>query len=226
MATFVLIHGAGSDGWYWHLVVPELEARGHDRAGARPALRRRRRRLHRLRPHGGRRRSARRRPTWCWSRSRWPGSPHRSCASRCRSTCSCSSRRWCRGPARAARRVVGRHRGGRRPAPARPIDPVEDFLHDLPTTCARRRWRTLSAGSRARRSSGRTRCRRGPRCRRGSSPARRTGSSRSSSCGASCRSGSASLPTRSTGGHLPALARPSSWPSASTPTGRVTGDVR
>jgi pimeloyl-ACP methyl ester carboxylesterase len=29
VATFVLIHGAGSDGWYWHLVVPELEARGH-----------------------------------------------------------------------------------------------------------------------------------------------------------------------------------------------------
>ena len=30
MATYVLIHGASSDSWYWHLVVPELEARGHD----------------------------------------------------------------------------------------------------------------------------------------------------------------------------------------------------
>jgi pimeloyl-ACP methyl ester carboxylesterase len=30
VATFVLIHGAGSEGWYWHLVVPELRARGHD----------------------------------------------------------------------------------------------------------------------------------------------------------------------------------------------------
>jgi pimeloyl-ACP methyl ester carboxylesterase len=30
MATYVLIHGAGSDSWYWHLVVPELRARGHD----------------------------------------------------------------------------------------------------------------------------------------------------------------------------------------------------
>ena len=30
MATFVLIHGAGSDAWYWHLVAPELTARGHD----------------------------------------------------------------------------------------------------------------------------------------------------------------------------------------------------
>jgi pimeloyl-ACP methyl ester carboxylesterase len=30
MATYVLIHGAGSDSWYWHLVVPELAARGHD----------------------------------------------------------------------------------------------------------------------------------------------------------------------------------------------------
>lgn len=30
MATYVLIPGAGSDSWYWHLVVPELRARGHD----------------------------------------------------------------------------------------------------------------------------------------------------------------------------------------------------
>jgi pimeloyl-ACP methyl ester carboxylesterase len=30
MATYVLIHGAGSDSWYWHLVAPQLEARGHD----------------------------------------------------------------------------------------------------------------------------------------------------------------------------------------------------
>ncbi|MGD9705980.1 MAG: alpha/beta hydrolase, partial [Acidimicrobiia bacterium] len=30
MATYVLIHGAGSDSWYWHLVVPLLEERGHD----------------------------------------------------------------------------------------------------------------------------------------------------------------------------------------------------
>jgi pimeloyl-ACP methyl ester carboxylesterase len=29
MATFVLIPGAGSDSWYWHLVVPRLEAAGH-----------------------------------------------------------------------------------------------------------------------------------------------------------------------------------------------------
>jgi pimeloyl-ACP methyl ester carboxylesterase len=30
MATFVLIHGAGSDSWYWHLVGPRLQAHGHD----------------------------------------------------------------------------------------------------------------------------------------------------------------------------------------------------
>lgn len=30
MATYVLIHGAGSDSWYWHLVEPELRALGHD----------------------------------------------------------------------------------------------------------------------------------------------------------------------------------------------------
>lgn len=30
VATYVLIHGAGSDSWYWHLVAPKLRARGHD----------------------------------------------------------------------------------------------------------------------------------------------------------------------------------------------------
>ena len=30
MATFVLIHGAGDVGWYWHLVEQELRRRGHD----------------------------------------------------------------------------------------------------------------------------------------------------------------------------------------------------
>jgi pimeloyl-ACP methyl ester carboxylesterase len=30
VATYVLIHGAGSDSWYWHLVTPELRARGHE----------------------------------------------------------------------------------------------------------------------------------------------------------------------------------------------------
>jgi dienelactone hydrolase len=30
MATFVLIHGAGDVGWYWHLVEEELRTRGHD----------------------------------------------------------------------------------------------------------------------------------------------------------------------------------------------------
>jgi pimeloyl-ACP methyl ester carboxylesterase len=30
MATYVLIHGAGDVGWYWHLVDAELRGRGHD----------------------------------------------------------------------------------------------------------------------------------------------------------------------------------------------------
>ena len=30
MATYVLIHGAGDSGWYWHLVAAELQERGHD----------------------------------------------------------------------------------------------------------------------------------------------------------------------------------------------------
>jgi hypothetical protein len=29
MTTFVLIHGAGDAGWYWHLTEAELQARGH-----------------------------------------------------------------------------------------------------------------------------------------------------------------------------------------------------
>jgi hypothetical protein len=30
MATYVLIHGASSDTWYWHRVVPLLGDRGHE----------------------------------------------------------------------------------------------------------------------------------------------------------------------------------------------------
>ena len=30
MATYVLVHGAGSDSWYWHRVAPRLRARGHE----------------------------------------------------------------------------------------------------------------------------------------------------------------------------------------------------
>ena len=30
MATFVLLHGGGDSGWYWHLVEPELRRHGHD----------------------------------------------------------------------------------------------------------------------------------------------------------------------------------------------------
>lgn len=30
VATFVLIHGGGDVGWYWHLVEAELRGRGHD----------------------------------------------------------------------------------------------------------------------------------------------------------------------------------------------------
>ena len=30
MANYVLLHGAGSDAWFWHRVIPELEARGHE----------------------------------------------------------------------------------------------------------------------------------------------------------------------------------------------------
>jgi hypothetical protein len=33
MAIYVLIHGAGDVGWYWHLVERELRIRGHDVVG-------------------------------------------------------------------------------------------------------------------------------------------------------------------------------------------------
>ena len=86
MATFVLIHGAGSDSWYWHLVAPELR-------GARS----RRRRASTCRATttraglaeytdvvvdaiGDRARPRARRAV------AWPGSPRRWCANACRST--------------------------------------------------------------------------------------------------------------------------------------------
>lgn len=30
MATYLLLHGAGSDSWYWHRVAPQLTVRGHE----------------------------------------------------------------------------------------------------------------------------------------------------------------------------------------------------
>jgi pimeloyl-ACP methyl ester carboxylesterase len=30
VSTYVLIHGAGTDGWFWHRVTPELRALGHE----------------------------------------------------------------------------------------------------------------------------------------------------------------------------------------------------
>ena len=35
MATFVLIPGAGGDPWEWHLLVAELESRGHEALAVR-----------------------------------------------------------------------------------------------------------------------------------------------------------------------------------------------
>ena len=36
MTTYVLIHGAGDVGWYWHLLEAELRSRGHDTVAAGP----------------------------------------------------------------------------------------------------------------------------------------------------------------------------------------------
>ena len=30
VSTYLLLHGAGSSSWYWHLVTPELQQRGHE----------------------------------------------------------------------------------------------------------------------------------------------------------------------------------------------------
>jgi pimeloyl-ACP methyl ester carboxylesterase len=91
MSTFVLIHGAGDVGWYWHLVEAELRARGHDVVA--PDL-----------PGDDESQQlddyadAWSRPweieeTWSSSLSRSAGSPHRSSPSGSRST------RWSSSPA-------------------------------------------------------------------------------------------------------------------------------
>ena len=85
MATFVLLHGAGSDPWYWHLVAPELRDRGHDvvtpdlpvdddTAGLPDYV---------DAAVDGHRRP---RAISCSSPSRWPGSSRPWCANGCRST--------------------------------------------------------------------------------------------------------------------------------------------
>ena len=120
MTTFVLIPGAGGQAWYWHRVVPRLRFRGHDavavdlpsgdeearlddyvrtvvqavppgaaRDAGRPG------------PRGGR---ASHSVVW-WRRSSPSGAPQ---------TCSCSWRRWSRGPGRPVAS------GGRRPTRVRP----------------------------------------------------------------------------------------------------------
>ena len=65
MATFVLIPGAGSDSWYWHLVEPELRAAGHDVVAVDLPVRRRLRRPGRVHRRRGRRRSATAATTSC-----------------------------------------------------------------------------------------------------------------------------------------------------------------
>ena len=86
MATYVLIHGAGSDSWYWHLVAPRAARPWPRRRRGRPAVRRRRRRAVGVRRRR-RRRDRRPHATSCSSPSRWPVSPRRWCANACRSTC-------------------------------------------------------------------------------------------------------------------------------------------
>ena len=138
MATDVLIHGAGSDSWYWHRVRPELERHGHDvvvpdlpcdddSAGL-------------LEYRDAVLDSATAGTWWSW-RSRWAASVLPSCATTCRSTSWCWWPRWCRVP--ASRRgtggptpVTSRRSASRTSATARPtdrdFDPVVTFLHDVP----------------------------------------------------------------------------------------------
>ena len=172
MATYVLIHGAGSDSWYWHLVAPELR---------RPWSRRRRR--------------------WtCRATTTPPGCRSTSTPSSTRSATArdlvlvaqslggftaplvcervpvdlmvlVAAMVPCAG--RVARRLVGQHRlgagearAGRRDGRDDTDDPVTLFLHDLPPDVTAAAMTTRRGTSRAHRSRSRGRSRRGPTCRR------------------------------------------------------------
>ena len=151
MATYVLIHGAGSDAWYWHLVAPRLEGAGHevvapdlpsddDAAGLdeyADAV---------VDAIGDARRPRRSSP------SRSAGSPRRWCATACRSSCWCSWRRWCR--RRASRRATGGRTPGtatarRERARARgPVDLDDADGRCSSTTCRADVWRRRSRTAR------------------------------------------------------------------------------
>ena len=91
--TFILIPGAGGSAWYWHLVAPKLQERGHeaipvelpaadDRAGLPHML------MPTLAPLAIAIPNA-----WSWWRNRSPASRHLSCANSCEWRCSCWSTR-------------------------------------------------------------------------------------------------------------------------------------
>ena len=203
MTSFVLLPGAGSDSWYWHRVIPLLEAAGHEALAVdlrstttRPASTATSRSPSRrsrpgCRPPG----PGRRRPV--------DGRLHRPAAGR-----AGAGRRARAGGAddrrapRAARRLVDEHRleQARRAAeaaggpPADDWDPERMFLHDVPPEVAAASADHVTEQS-DRPSADVWPLDAWPDVPIRSSSAATTASSRSPSSGASCRSGSASSPT-------------------------------
>ena len=131
VATYVLIHGAGGDSWYSHLVAPRLYVAPPHRHRGRPSLRRRPRRARRVRRRRGRCRGR-------GTRGRRGGAVARGIhgAAGVR-----QAGRVLAGPGggdgappgRVPRRLVGEH-GPRLPRPLRPRPEV--FADDLPADLA------------------------------------------------------------------------------------------
>ena len=196
MATFVLLPGAGSDAWYWHLVVPDLEAAGHDvvavdlpvtddsagfaeyadcvveAVGDRTELVLVAQSLAGFTA-----------PLVC---ERVPVDLMILVAAMVPRPGESAGDWW----------VNTRHAEARGPDAS--DDPVEMFLHDVPPDVADESEHHVFEQSGDRRSRRRGRSPRGPTCRPGSCSVATTGSSRPTSSGGSCGSASESSPTRST----------------------------
>ena len=203
MATYALIHGAGSDSWYWHLVVPELRARGHDvvapdlpcdddtagfseyadvvveAIGDRTDL-----------VVVAQSLAGFTAPLVC---TRVPVALLILVAAMVPVPGESPGDWWANTGWEQARRRQAERRG--RPTDG-DFDPVVEFFHDVPPEVVTQAFARGNGSSRGRRSRSRGRSRRGRTCRRGFSCVVTTASSRPSSCGASCRSAWASRPTR------------------------------
>ena len=160
MATYVLIHGAGDVGWYWHLVAAELRERGHDTVARTSPATTTRPGCRSMRTRSSTRSATE--PIWSSSRSRPALSPRRSSASEWRWSCSSSS------PVsslagRSSGRLVGNT--GYEPEPGEwSGDEVATLYHDVPEALTAEAL-DADVTSRTRRAASPGRFAPGPRCR-------------------------------------------------------------